>query len=57
MSGVCIGDGAVVACNSLTKIQWWKWSPEKINENVYLLCNDRIDEFIDKHKDNDPFVT
>ena len=88
MSGVRIGDGAVIACNShvvkdvepysivggnpakfikyrftqtqiewLLKIQWWKWSPEKINENVYLLCNDRIDEFIDKHKDNDPFVT
>jgi virginiamycin A acetyltransferase len=38
----------------LLKIQWWKWSPEKINENVHLLCNDRIDEFIDKHKDNDP---
>ena len=68
MSGVRIGDGAVIACNShvvkdvepysivggnpakfikyrftqeqikcLLKIQWWKWSPEKINENVYFV--------------------
>jgi len=84
MSGVRIGDGAVIACNShvvknvepysivggnpakfikyrftqeqiewLLKIQWWTWNIEKIKENVHLLCNDKIDEFIDKHKDDD----
>ena len=83
MSGVRIGDGAVIACNShavkdvepysidggnpakfikyrftqeqiecLLKIQWWKWSPEKINEHVHLLNNDKINEFIDKHNDS-----
>ena len=82
MSGVSIGDGAVIACNShvvkdvepysivggnpakfikhrftqeqiecLLKIKWWNWDTQKINENVHLLCNDNIDEFIHKHYD------
>ena len=80
MSGVRIGDGAVIACNihvvrdvepysvvggnpaklikyrftreqieRLLSIEWWKWSVQKINENVHLLCNDDIDAFIEKH--------
>ena len=86
MSGVHVGDGAVIACNSHVvkdvepysivggnpakfikyrfthkqiksslKIQWWNWSVKKINDNLHLLCNDKIDEFIDKH--NNPCVT
>jgi virginiamycin A acetyltransferase len=77
MSGVKIGDGAVIANNShivkdvppyalvggnpaklikyrfdeetiskLLEIKWWDWDDEKINENVNLLCNDNIDEFV-----------
>ena len=80
MSGVRIGDGAVIACNShvvrdvppysivggnpaklikyrftrkqieqLLTIQWWNWSVQKIDENVHLLCNNNIDEFLAKH--------
>ena len=79
MSGVKIGDGAVIANNShivkdvppyalvggnpakliryrfdeetiskLLEIKWWDWDDEKINENVNLLCNNNIDEFIGK---------
>ena len=79
MSGVNIGDGAVIANNShvvknvepytivggnpakhikfrftkeqteaLLQIQWWNWEVGKINDNLKLLCNDNIDEFINK---------
>jgi len=79
LSGVTIGDGAVIANNShvvkdvepysvvggnpakhikfrfdeetiknLLKIQWWDWDDKKIHENVNLLCNDEIQEFVDK---------
>jgi acetyltransferase-like isoleucine patch superfamily enzyme len=77
MSGVTIGDGAIIARNShvvkdvepytlvggnpakyikhrfnpeqikkLLEIKWWNWDDNKINENLYLLCNDNIDTFI-----------
>ena len=80
MSGVTIGDGAIIANNShvvkdvepysivggnpakliryrftqeqiqkLLEIKWWDWDDVKINENLQLLCNDKIDEFINKH--------
>lgn len=29
-------------------IQWWKWSDEKINENLVYILNPNIDEFIEK---------
>jgi len=32
----------------LLKIQWWYWDDGKINENIHLLCNDKVDEFINK---------
>ena len=79
MSGVKIGDGAVIANNShivkdvepysvvggnpakhikfsfdeetiskLLKIKWWDWDDKKIKENVNLICNNNIDEFIGK---------
>jgi acetyltransferase-like isoleucine patch superfamily enzyme len=78
MSGVRIGDGAVIANNShvvkdvepyslvegnpakfikyrftkeqmdnLLLIKWWDWDDDKINKHCRLLCNDRIDEFIE----------
>ena len=79
MSGVKIGDGAVLANNShivkdvepysivggnparlikyrfnkeqidkLLEIKWWNWDDEKINRFSPLLCNQNIDEFINK---------
>jgi len=33
----------------LLKIKWWNWDDSKINEEISLLCSDRIDEFINKH--------
>jgi len=81
MSGVKIGDGAIIAANShvvkdvdpysivggnpakiikyrftkeqiknLLEIKWWNWSDDKINQNVTLLCNTNIYNFINKHK-------
>lgn len=35
--------------SKLLEIQWWNWSVEKINQNMGLLCNENIDEFIKKH--------
>lgn len=32
----------------LLKIQWWYWDDQKINENLYLLCDRNIDIFINK---------
>lgn len=79
MSGVKIGDGAVIANNShivkdvepysivggnpaklikyrftleqidkLLGIKWWDWEDEKINKFTPLLCNNNIDDFINK---------
>lgn len=79
MSGVRIGDGAVIANNShvvkdvepyslvggnpakhikyrftqpqiekLLEIKWWYWEDEKINNFTTLLCNNNIEEFIQK---------
>lgn len=81
MSGVTIGDGAVIANNShvvkdvepytlvggnpakyvkhrftpeqieqLLKIRWWYWDDAKINEYVPLLCDENINQFIEKAK-------
>jgi acetyltransferase-like isoleucine patch superfamily enzyme len=36
---------------NLLKIKWWDWEDNKINDNVCLLCNNNIDEFINKFKD------
>lgn len=33
----------------LLEIKWWSWDDSKINENLPLLCNENIDEFIQKH--------
>lgn len=80
MSGVCVGDGAILANGShvvknvepysivggnpakfiqyrfkkeqidkLLKIKWWEWNDSKINENIHLLCNIDIDNFIAIH--------
>ena len=34
----------------LLLIKWWDWDDDKINKNIYLLCNDNIDEFIKIHR-------
>jgi acetyltransferase-like isoleucine patch superfamily enzyme len=34
---------------ALLNICWWLWDDEKINDNIHLLCSDRIEEFIDAH--------
>ena len=75
MSGIKIGDGAVIAANSvvvkdvepytivggntakvikkrfsddiindLLELKWWKWSDEKINENLNILCSNNFDK-------------
>lgn len=31
---------------ALERISWWEWDPAKINENLHLLCNENIYEFI-----------
>ena len=33
----------------LLKIKWWDWDDEKINNNIKLLCEHNIDEFIKIH--------
>lgn len=33
----------------LLKIKWWNWDENKINENMNLICNNNIDEFINKN--------
>jgi virginiamycin A acetyltransferase len=53
LSGVTIGDGAVIANNSHVVKDVEPYSvvggnDEKIHENVNLLCNDEIQEFVDK---------
>lgn len=35
---------------NLLEIKWWNWSDDKINQNVTLLCNTNIYNFINKHK-------
>ncbi|WP_319402144.1 CatB-related O-acetyltransferase [uncultured Anaeromusa sp.] len=32
---------------SLLEIQWWNWPLEKIRKAIPLLCNEKIEEFID----------
>ena len=32
----------------LLEIKWWNWEDEKINRFLPLLCNDNIDDFINK---------
>lgn len=34
---------------ALLEIRWWDWNIEKINEEVYLLCNSDVDSFIKRH--------
>lgn len=36
--------------NELLQIAWWEWDDKKINDNVDLLCDDKIAAFIQKHK-------
>lgn len=33
----------------LLKIKWWNWDEDKINENIPLLCSQKIQEFIDRN--------
>ena len=33
----------------LNEIKWWNWKDNKINENMALLLSENIDEFINKH--------
>lgn len=33
----------------LNKIAWWNWSHERINENLYLICNEDIELFLKKN--------
>jgi len=32
----------------LLKIQWWNWSKEKIQKNIYKLLSPNVEEFINK---------
>ena len=32
----------------LLEIKWWYWDDSKINEYIHLLCNNNINEFIEK---------
>lgn len=32
----------------LLKIRWWDWPDRVVSENINLICNDEIDEFIKK---------
>ena len=34
----------------LLRIQWWDWPIEKIRENLVLICNGDIDQFINIHR-------
>ena len=34
-------------CTALEKIAWWNWPPEKVLENVDLLCSNDIEHFIE----------
>ena len=34
--------------NKLLKIKWWDWSLDKIKDNVDLICDSKIDGFINK---------
>ena len=34
--------------SKLLEIKWWDWEDEKVKENVDLLCNDNLDEFIER---------
>tara|TARA_R100001163_G_scaffold31720_1_gene24804 strand:+ start:3123 stop:3647 length:525 start_codon:yes stop_codon:yes gene_type:complete len=34
----------------LMEIKWWEWDKEKINDNLYLICNENIDKFINVHQ-------
>lgn len=36
--------------DDLLDIQWWYWEDSKINNNLHLLCNENIDNFIEQHK-------
>lgn len=36
--------------NSLEKIEWWNWPIEKINENIPLMCSEKIEVFIEKNR-------
>lgn len=55
---VCVGNPGVVKkyrftdhqIADLLKIKWWDWSDDKIKSNMSLMCSDRIDDFINKHK-------
>ena len=38
-----------VQITNLLKIKWWYWGDDKINENLPLLCQPDIDQFINKH--------
>lgn len=37
---------------ALLNIQWWNWSPEKINQEVDYLCSENIQAFIDRNQNN-----
>jgi acetyltransferase-like isoleucine patch superfamily enzyme len=34
----------------LLKIKWWYWDDDKIANNLYLICSQSIDTFINTHK-------
>ena len=38
--------------NKLLEIKWWDWDENKVNDNIRLLCQPNIDEFITTHKQN-----
>jgi hypothetical protein len=33
----------------LLEIRWWEWPPEKIRDNMRLLCSDRLADFLTIH--------
>jgi len=35
--------------DKLLEIKWWYWDDSKINQNIHLLCNPNIDDFIKAH--------
>jgi len=36
--------------DELMKIQWWEWDDSEIEDNLYLLCGNNIEQFLARHR-------